>query len=213
MNYIDVKNFRKYEKLFGDNGPAKIGHVNAVIKALNEATSGGGSAYKVYTALLTQSGGQNTDALESGNLIIGVTYRIQGNSGDSDWTNVGAPNNNIDTWFVATGTTPNSWGSAGSLSFDLGAPVVTVLENTLDDIVYFLYDDIGSYAVKGVFPENKTVFVVSNIGNVPSDFISIRAYIDVDNIYISTTSMNFIGTSENLDNILLNTPIEIRVYY
>lgn len=39
MNYIDVKNFRKYEQLFGDNGPAKIGHVNAVIKALNEATS------------------------------------------------------------------------------------------------------------------------------------------------------------------------------
>jgi hypothetical protein len=23
MNYIDVKNFRKYEQLFGDNGPAK----------------------------------------------------------------------------------------------------------------------------------------------------------------------------------------------
>ena len=36
MNYIDVKNFRKYEQLFGDNGPAKIGHVNAVIKSLNE---------------------------------------------------------------------------------------------------------------------------------------------------------------------------------
>ena len=39
MNYIDVKNFRKYEQLFGDNGPAKIGHVNAVIKALNETIS------------------------------------------------------------------------------------------------------------------------------------------------------------------------------
>lgn len=36
MNYIDVKNFRKYEQLFGDNGPAKIGHVNAVIKNFNE---------------------------------------------------------------------------------------------------------------------------------------------------------------------------------
>lgn len=39
MNYIDVKNFRKYEQLFGDNGPAKIGHVNAVIKNLNEDVS------------------------------------------------------------------------------------------------------------------------------------------------------------------------------
>lgn len=43
MNYIDVKNFRKYEQLFGDNGPAKIGHVNAVIKALNEAAANSGS--------------------------------------------------------------------------------------------------------------------------------------------------------------------------
>jgi len=39
MNYIDLKNFRKYEQLFGDNGPAKIGHVNAVIKSLNEEVS------------------------------------------------------------------------------------------------------------------------------------------------------------------------------
>jgi len=36
MNYIDLKNFRKYEQLFGDNGPAKIGHVNYVIKNTNE---------------------------------------------------------------------------------------------------------------------------------------------------------------------------------
>jgi len=91
MNYIDVKNFRKYEQLFGDNGPAKIGHVNAVIKALNEATSsvvssiipgtnititpvsgtgavtinasGGGSAYKVYTALISQSGTSDPTAV------------------------------------------------------------------------------------------------------------------------------------------------------
>lgn len=45
MNYIDVKNFRKYEQLFGDNGPAKIGHVNAVIKSLNEDISGLSSIY------------------------------------------------------------------------------------------------------------------------------------------------------------------------
>ena len=39
VNYIDVKNFRKYEQLFGDNGPAKVGHINYVIRGLNEAIS------------------------------------------------------------------------------------------------------------------------------------------------------------------------------
>ena len=51
MNYIDVKNFRKYEQLFGDNGPAKIGHVNAVIKSLNEEVS---SITSSITSITTQ---------------------------------------------------------------------------------------------------------------------------------------------------------------
>jgi len=50
MNYIDVKNFRKYEQLFGDNGPAKIGHVNAVIKSLNEDVS------SINTSITTLTG-------------------------------------------------------------------------------------------------------------------------------------------------------------
>jgi hypothetical protein len=49
MNYIDVKNFRKYEQLFGDNGPAKIGHVNAVIKGLNEEVSSINSSITTLT--------------------------------------------------------------------------------------------------------------------------------------------------------------------
>lgn len=36
MNPINLKNFRQYENYPGDSGPAKVGHVNAVIKALNE---------------------------------------------------------------------------------------------------------------------------------------------------------------------------------
>lgn len=32
MNPINVKNFRQYETNLGDTGPAKIGHVNYVIK-------------------------------------------------------------------------------------------------------------------------------------------------------------------------------------
>ena len=94
--------------------------------------------YKVYTALLTQSGGDNDTGVTGGDLTIGVTYKINVDDIDADFTNVGAPNNNLDTYFVATGTTPNSWGTNGSLRFNTGAPVVTVLENTIGNIMLIL---------------------------------------------------------------------------
>lgn len=55
--------------------------------------------------------------LSSGTLTIGDKYIIKTNTG-SNFTGVGAANNNIGTTFVATGTTP-TWGtgSLGSLSY------------------------------------------------------------------------------------------------
>jgi hypothetical protein len=48
--------------------------------------------------------------LNSGSLTIGNIYRILDSPGSSDFTIVGAPNNNVGTTFVATATNPN-WGS------------------------------------------------------------------------------------------------------
>lgn len=174
------------------------------------------SSYKVYTALLTQNGGDDIQSTDMGLITVGVTYRIANLSPNMDFTNVGAPNNNVGTYFVATGTTPNSWGSNedtgnSTLEWNNGAPVVTVLENTIGNI-WFSYDDIGSYIIQGDFPSNKTTCIISNIGQVPSDYISIGANIQLNNIYIPTISLNFVGGGNYSDNILLNTPIEIRVY-
>lgn len=163
--------------------------------------------YKVYTALLTQSGGQNTDLLEFGNLIIGVTYRIQQNFGDSDWTNVGAPNNNIDTWFVATGTTPNSWGSGGGLFFDLGAPVATVLENTIGNI-WWTYENTGYYKANSasLFTINKTI-VYSSIDQFQTTTADYSATGTISNSIIGYQT--FLGGSVTNDSVGF---IEIRVY-
>jgi hypothetical protein len=113
--------------------------------------------YKVYTALLTQTGGDNDTEVTSGDLTIGVTYRINVDGTDADFTNVGAPNNNLNTSFVATDTTPNSWGTNGSLRFNSGAPVVTVLENTIGNI-WFIYGNTGKYVLNSdnLFINNKT---------------------------------------------------------
>ena len=172
--------------------------------------------YKVYTALLTQSGGDDPQGFGEGtNLVIGVTYRISDTGGTGgDWTNVGAPNNNENTYFVATGITPNSWGDGGILAYNTGAPVITVLENTIGN-VWFEWGSApppiggyGQYLVKsnGLFTVNKTiVFCNAFIQSIVSTFVNSNI-IDINDIIITTGNLSL------ANDILYNTPIEIRVY-
>jgi len=169
--------------------------------------------YKVYTALLTQSGGDDPNSRVDGDLSIGVTYYIEDNSGGADWTNVGAPNNNIGTWFVATGTTPNSWGISGTLQVNYGAPVVTVLENTIGNIWFEFYYD-GAYLIKtdNDWDFNKLWYGIPGVGN--TGVINVNP----GNIKIMTEGVYFLILGFNNDysgvvnGQLVNTPIEIRVY-
>ena len=171
--------------------------------------------YKVYTALLTQSGASDEFRKDTGLLIIGITYYINYNSPGMDFTNVGAPNNNLGTYFVATGTTPNSWGGNEALGpillYNNGAPVVTVLENTIGNI-WFTYNNVGIYKVNssGLFTGNKTIVFLGSVGDsdLSSGYTS-RVFI-IDNTDIGISSL--VETTPSLDNLLFNTPIEIRVY-
>jgi hypothetical protein len=52
MAFIDIFNFKKYFSKSSDSQVARYGHVNALYDALSQ----GSLPYKVYTALLTQSG-------------------------------------------------------------------------------------------------------------------------------------------------------------
>ena len=165
--------------------------------------------YRVFTALLTQSGGDDIQSITSGALTIGVTYRITDDTSNPDFTNVGAPNNNLDTYFVATGTTPNSWGQA-QLQYNTGAPVATVLENTIGNI-WFTYNIVGVY------------FVISN-----NLFINNKSMAIIGTPMESVNNSNFAGIVPNgetqflievvepagvsVDDVLAITPIEIRVY-
>jgi hypothetical protein len=169
--------------------------------------------YKVFTALLTQSGGDNPAAVPDGAVTKGVTYQIL-DASNGDFSNIGAPNNNTGTYFVATNNEiPNSYGDA-ILGWNEGAPVVTVLENTIGN-VWFSYNSVGSYSANsnGLFigniysPQNKNVFFndsyetdyrIKNIGAIDNNAIELLLY-NLSNDYS--------------DNALHNTPIEIRVYY
>jgi hypothetical protein len=171
--------------------------------------------YKVYTALLTQSGGDVSHVVQSvdnGSLIIGVTYEIAFYETGDDFTNVGAPTNANGVKFVATGTTAANWNTSGTteLNYNTGAPIATVLENTIGD-VWFTYGAPGVYYVNsnGLFTENKSTIV---IGNVTWDGGSgiIKSGFDGNSYGIINTAL---ANGDPQDNAsLINTPIEIRVY-
>lgn len=157
--------------------------------------------YQVYTALLTQSGGDEFQYISSGELIIGRTYTIQEDSaGGYDFTVVGAPNNDWLTTFIATGTTPN-WGDGNpelaTLSFNTGAPVATVLENTIGN-VWFTYLEPGAYgcSVEGSQLSNLVVF------GQPVSFIFLYKFGGADVIIVNAEG----------DGNTNNYNIEIRVY-
>lgn len=173
--------------------------------------------YKVFTALLTQSGGDGSQTVYIGTnygnpLTIGITYTIVGND-TTDFTNVGAPNNEVGTSFIATGTNPNNQNANDQtyLAYNTGAPVATVLENTIGNI-WFTYVSDGNYLVYNsseLFTTSKTFGLITpntNFTNTPFFSIEIGA---------GLTSFTQILTSDNgtfSNDLLFKTPIEIRVY-
>lgn len=163
--------------------------------------------YKVYSALLTQNGDSNLVIYTAGTLEIGKTYEIYDLTGAAnfDFTNVGAPNNNIGTYFVATGTIPNSWGINVGLKANTGAPIVTVLENTIGNI-WFTYESAGLYFMKssGLFLNDKTWYSILANWNGGNAHINNLTYIDDSTILIEVTN--------GINNYLIKAPIEIRVY-
>lgn len=171
--------------------------------------------YKVYTALVSQSGGDEPLEIngdEAIPLTIGVTYEIIDNSPNlADFTNVGAPNNNAGTKFVATGTTPASWGNIDEgwavLSYNLGAPTVIVLENTIGNI-WFGYENVGNYSINSdaLFINNKT-YCSATLSNDNYDNTNVMLGRDNDSIVRMITLLPGDGLFDNS-----NTSIEIRVY-
>lgn len=174
--------------------------------------------YKLYTALITQGGGDNSLSKNSGNLDIGVTYFINVNSPGMDFTNAGAPNNDVGTYFVATETRPNSWGidenKKNILYYNTGAPVVNVLENTIGNI-WFNYSDPGLYDIlsNDLFIDTKTT-----VNMFPAQFI--ESPVDIYNstaILVNDRRIALLSyyNYETADSALSYggpTMIEIRVY-
>lgn len=174
-------------------------------------------AYKVLTALLTQSGGDNSAELFYGTTTAGVSYTIIvdgpiGTTSGYDFTIIGAPNNDIGTSFIATGTTP-IWETNGvvGLSYNEAAPFVTVLENTIGN-VWFEFSNDGVYTMRsdGLFTNFKTVgFITYNDGGSTGleDKPAFSIYNYDYNIYLNSALDGVLS-----NNVFASTSFEIRVY-
>jgi hypothetical protein len=170
--------------------------------------------YKVYTALLTQSGGDNPQTISFGSVVQGVSYNVSlgpvSPGLDYDFSNVGGPVS-PETWsFVATSSSePISWNGA-ILDYNTGAPVVTVLENTIGAIS-FIYDGVGLYRITESlsFDVNKTALF---LGPVKSGYLRNAQY-GPGYWGVSTYNNSNLPADGAPGNLILsNTPIEIRVY-
>ena len=170
--------------------------------------------YKVFTALVTQSGGDvliyGPDSDSPQPLQIGTTYKIEANNG-GDFTNVGAPNNLTGTYFLATGTIPNSWGVPGDtqLSSNAGAPTAIVLENTIGNI-WFTYQADGTYSIvsDSLFTVNKTITFTTTSSSPNDPYWITMKIVGLQEIYL----IQFDVDGSGINNLSSPTPIEIRVY-
>lgn len=171
--------------------------------------------YKVFTALLTQSGGDNTQYInwddDPNTLTIGVTYTITSNDDNTNFVIAGAPNNNVGTSFVATsqivGWNIDSQGD-NQVSYNTGAPVATILENTIGNI-WFAYNGVGSYFAMSnhLFTVNKSMGLIGTPteGVLNNNFAGINSFGD-------TTFIISVMEEIPSNDLLYNVPIEIRVY-
>lgn len=170
--------------------------------------------YKVFVALVTQSGTPTEDSLNNGTLTLGRTYRINEVSPGMDFTNVGAPNNDLGTAFIATATTPNSWGSGATytLAYDAGAPTVKVLENTLGNL-WFSYSTVGNYHLfsDALFTEERTFVTTGDLEDCCSMDLLGRIVSNLAGNELCEL-LTFDSTGTLVDDQLGFTPLEIRVY-
>ena len=170
--------------------------------------------YKVFTGLLTQSGGDDEQFMNDDiYLVKGVTYDIVANDVPNfNFVPYGAPNNDNGTKFIANETITFLGIIDCSLSYNNGAPVCTVLENTLGN-VWFTYDSVGNYYLNSIdlLIVNKTFTLNSQTrcNNINDQFFNLL-FVSIDD-----SIFRIIILDDNLftaNDLLTSKMIEIRVY-
>jgi hypothetical protein len=173
-----------------------------------------GLPYQVYTALLTQTGGSDPLNQVSGAVTKGVTYTVDEYFADTDFSNVGGGTfaSPISPFVATSNDTPTNYNGS-TLDYNSGAPVVNVLENTIGNI-WFTYEFDGAYNINsnGLFTDNKTINTLNQTSNISSqNDTQYFAYCTSNGESILIITL-LDSTLTNVNSVLFNKLIEIRVY-
>lgn len=92
-------------------------------------------------------------------------------------------------------------------------PFAVELENTIGDISY-TYNAVGRYSIisDSLFTSGKTTIFVGPLSNGLVNGFCVLNSVDVSEIIIFTNTIDAFSTIINENQMLTNTPIEIRVY-
>lgn len=160
-----------------------------------------GVPYKTVYALVIQQGADNFIPITSGSLDTTVTYKITSYQAGDDFTNIGAPSNASNVYFIPTGDIPANWTHGSELTYNQGAPVCGIIENTLG-LIWLERNDIGIYYVKsnGLFtPQSKsginpTCTLTSNIGQQSRAYwLEALTVVDVNTIILQSGIYESLG--------------------
>ena len=175
--------------------------------------------YKLFSAIITQSNGDDPMNINEGMLQKGVTYTVIGTGdGNEDFSNVGLPILYDGAIFIATESAdPINWDGA-VLQYNAGAPVANIIENTIGN-VWFRYEEKSHYTIvsDSLFTAEKTLLNTYNpyyIPYAPERFTKIYTdYNDEGHIALNSKIVDSSNSIlDEIDGLINNFLIEIRVY-
>jgi len=190
-----------------------------------------GSQPLTFKAVLYQTGGTvKVNVTGNQRLYKGVTYYIERNDNNEDLTTIGAESNLANTYFVSNGNYQGLFSVDLKLSYDRGAPVLNVYENTLGYTPCVAYISNGMYQI--FFGDNlqETLWQKYAYNNTPilaktkgigagffGNTTIINSVFSYEEAVIYINSINLM-TGDSEDNLLndgdnfYRTSIEIEIY-
>lgn len=89
----------------------------------------------------------------------------------------------------------------------INPPVATVLENTLGVVPTYTYDNTGTFVLDTQTNNPNCPIIIGQVGQA-----YLTSYTSISNGVYELTTDNIGGSYAHANDVLLNTPIEIRVY-
>jgi len=148
------------------------------------------SAVKTYKALLTEAA---PATITNGPLVVGVRYAITTFVAGDDFSNVAEVEsgtiNVTGCVFIATGTTPTDYSNGSTLDSD-GAPVATILENSLSGTPIWSWVSTGIYkaTLTGAFTAKSLAVPFNNNEESNANYVT-GGVLDVDTVEIEAISI------------------------